>query len=102
MEIGNPIRVCGGAMRLVVVSLVVIRMTVLTASWLRYIWNNLHPPWDHAGRSAGTGGICRGSWAPKSFGQLLDKGLSDIICSDVNSVSHTKNNQGPFSRQRQA
>lgn len=102
MEIRNTIGVGRGTMRLIIVSLVVVRMTVLTPGWLRYIWNNLHPPRDNAGRATGASGVRRGGRAPESFCQLLNKGLSNIVCSDVNSVSHTENNQRSFGGQRQA
>ncbi len=72
-------------------ALVVVRMTVLSASRLRNIWDHLHAAWNNTCWSTTTSSICRSCRTTKSFSQLFHQCLSDVVGSNVNCISYAKN-----------
>lgn len=73
-------------------ALVVVRMTVLSASRLRDVWDHLHAARNNARWSTTTSSICRSCRSTKPFSQLFHQCLSDVVSSDVNCISYTENN----------
>lgn len=86
----------------VVSAVVVVWMSPLAASRLRNVGDHLHSTWDNARWAAATRGISRRGRASKSLGQLFDKGLTNIICSNVNCISNTKYDERTFCGKGQA
>ena len=99
MQVRYTVRIGRRLVSLVCVTAVVVWMTVLSASRLRNIWNNLHASGHNTSRSAAPSGICRSSRSAKSLRQLLDKGLAYVISGYMDSVSNAKNNERPLRRQ---
>lgn len=96
MQIRYSIRIRWRTLRLVIVSSEVVRMTVLTASRLWNIRDNLHPSWHNTSRTTAAcsiGGSCR---TAKPLCQLLDKGLPNIVGGNMDGVSYPKDDQGSF------
>jgi len=65
-------------------------MAHLTASVLRHVRHDLHTTWDYALRSTMAASIIRGSWPTKTVRELLDERASDVVTSDMHSISYTK------------
>ena len=80
----------------------VLWVRVLTSGGLGNVWLNRHAAWDDVGSHTTTGCILGCSRSTESLGQLLDQGLSNIVHSNVHSVSNTKDHQGAFSGEGQA
>jgi hypothetical protein len=97
MKVRYSICTCTGAVWVRVVTLEGIWMTVLTTSGLWDIGHNLHTTWNGPCRSAAAGGVCRGCWSSKALCELLNKGHSNIVRGNVNSVGNTKDDEGPLS-----
>lgn len=57
VKIGNTIGVCRSALRLIVVAFEVVWVSVLAASRLRDIWDDLHSAWYNTSRSSTTSSI---------------------------------------------
>ena len=102
MKIWHAVRVCRRALRLIGVSSVVVRMTILASSGLRYVGNDLHASRNDTSRSSTSSSICRSCRAAKALGQLLHKRLSHVVCSNVHGICDTENDERSFCGKRQA
>ena len=91
MEVRHTVRISWCPLRLVVMALVVVRVTVLSTGRLRYIWDDLHAAWNNTGRSTTTSRIGRCCRSSKSLSQLFYQCLANVISSNVNRISYTKN-----------
>ena len=97
MKIWDAIWICGRTVRLIVMSPIIVRMTILAAGRLRDIWNNLHTTWNHACGPSTTSRVRRGCWTTESLSQLLHKRLPHVISSNVNSIRYSKYDERSFS-----
>jgi hypothetical protein len=93
MEVRHAVRVSRSPLGLVGVLPEVVWMSPLTTGRLRDIWNYLHSSRDYTCWPATPGSICRSGRSTKSLSKLLDKRTSNIICSNMDSISNTKNNK---------
>ena len=101
VKVRDAIRIGRGALRLIVMTLVVIWMAIISSSRLRYVWNDLHTTGDNTSWSATTSRIRRCGRSTKALRQLLYKCLAHVIGSNVNSISNSEHNEGPLRRERQ-
>lgn len=101
VEVWHAIWIRRSSLGLVVMALVVVRMTVLTASRLRNVWHNLHPPWYHTSWTPTSSGVGRSCRAAEPFGELFHKRTSNVVRSDVNGIGNAQNDQRAFRRQWQ-
>lgn len=74
-----------------------IGMTVLSASRLRDIRNDLHTAGYDTSRTAATSGVGRCSRSTEPLGQLLYKSHSNIVSRNVHGISDTQHNKRAFS-----
>jgi hypothetical protein len=85
-----------------VVTLEGVRMTILTASRLRNVWDDLHATRHSTSRTTAAGSISRGSGAAKALSELLHKRHGDIVSGDVDGIRNTKDDKRPLSGEGQA
>jgi len=71
---------------------VIVSTAIVSTSGLGNVRDNLHATRSCWATAAGGVGGCR--WATKALVQLLEKGATDIVCCDVNGVSHASDNEG--------
>jgi hypothetical protein len=60
---------------------------------LRNIRNDLHTSRDDTSRSATASSVGRSSRASETLGQLLNKGATDVVGSNVDGICNTKDNK---------
>ena len=96
--IGSTICISWSAIRLIVVSTIVVRMTPLTSSWLRHIRDNLHAARYDTCRSTTAGRVGRSCRTPESLCQLFHQGLTDVVGRDMNCIGDAENDERPFCR----
>lgn len=77
-------------------SSVVLAVTEIATGRLRAIRNNLHTSRYNSSRTTTSRSVRRRSWASESFVQLLKKGATYVISSNMNSVSDTHDDKGTF------
>lgn len=88
MQPGNAVGVRGCALSAVGVTAESVRVAVRAGDGLRNIGHNLHAARDRANGCTVAGGISGSSRTAKALGQLLNEGLCDIICGNVNGISN--------------
>lgn len=81
---------------------VIIRMTIVTTSWLRDVWDHLHSPRHYSCRATASGSIRGCGRPPKPLGELLEECATDIVGGNMNSISNSKDDQGAFRGKRKA
>ena len=57
VKIGNTVGVCRGTLRLIVVTFVIVWVSILAASRLGDVWDDLHSAWYNTCRSSTTSSI---------------------------------------------
>jgi hypothetical protein len=72
---------------------VLIGVTHLAASVLGNVRDDLHAARHNALRTTVTNSVSRSSWAAKALSQLLHEGATNVVSSDVNGVSDTKDHE---------
>jgi hypothetical protein len=83
-------------------SSVIFTIAVVPTCWLRQIGDDLHAARHYPYRSTASGCIRRCRWTSKALVELLKQRTSDIICCDVDCISHAHDDKGAFRGQRQA
>ena len=68
-------------------------VTHLTASMLRYVWDDLHAAWNYTLRTAVADSVGRGCRSTEAIGKLLDQCASDIVRGYMHSVSDSENDE---------
>lgn len=96
VEIGNTIRIGRSALGLVVMPAKIVWMTIIAASWLRDVRNDLHTTGNDTSWTSTASGVRGGSRASKSLGQLLYQRLADVICSDMYRIGDPKHDKRAF------
>jgi hypothetical protein len=98
MHVGSTISAMSGGSLGWFLTTEVLRVRVLTSSWLGNVWLNRHAARDNVGSHTATGRILRRGGSTESLGQLLDQSLGNIVHSNVHSVSNTQNDQRTLAR----
>lgn len=70
-----------------------VRVSHLATGMLRNIWHYLHATWYYALRSSVSACVVRCSGPTETVCELLYQGTTDIVRSDVNSVSDTEDHK---------
>jgi len=72
---------------------VMIRVAIITTSWLGYVRYYLHSSRDYSSRTAASGSISRCCRPSKPFRKLLKERATNIVGCDVNGISNTKHDK---------
>lgn len=89
VEVGNAVGVGRSALGSIGVLAERVRVSVLAVHGLRLIRYYLHSSGDRASRASGAGGIGGGGRAAVALGELFNKGISNVVSSDVDGVGDT-------------
>ena len=93
VEIRHAVGIGRSTLSLVVVPSEIVRMSILSSSRLWHVRNDLHPTGHNTSGATAPRCIRRGSGTAKTFSQLLNQRLTNVIGSNVNGIGNTKNNQ---------
>lgn len=102
MKIWDAIRICRRTLWLIIMSSIVVRMTILAASRLRHVRDDLHAAGNDTGRPSTSSSIRRSCGAAEALGQLLHKRLPNVVSSDVHSICDTKDHERSLGGEGQA
>jgi hypothetical protein len=98
MHVGSTISsMSGGSLRWFLTT-EVLRVRVLASGGLGNVRLNGHATRDYVGSHAATGCVLGRSGTAESLSQLLDQSLSNIVHSNVYSVSNTQDDQRSLAR----
>lgn len=90
----------GSTTGLLMLTFVRIWMTILTACWLRDVWDNLHASRNNTSGTTTASGVCRCGRSSEALGELLHQSNSDVVSRNVDRIRNAEDDKGSFGGER--